>query len=431
MRYFQQMLRSEFWRNVFTLFSGSLISQAIGVISIVVLPRLYSDTEFGVFGFFTAMVAGIAVIISGGYETAVMLPETQKAVHRLVKISIALAALGCTLLGIMMLVGGNWFLSIAEVPELQGWHLLIPLSILLEGLGQPLRTALNKNKKYKILSISKVARSLAWLVISGGMGWLEYGFEGIILGFMGGQLAGLAILGIAYLPLFKDFGWDFQLKEMKPEARRYGDFLRFGTLSAFLNTASKQLPFYLLIPIFDAGVAGQFTQADRVLNLPAVLISMSIGGVFYQQATKAKIDGPQALAKLTLQTFWRLAALGLPFLVVIMVAGPWLFGWVLGEEWTEAGVYARWLMPWLFMVFIASPLSYLIDIQRKLREFLYYNIALFVVRLITIWIGGLYFSPVETMMLYGFSGMVMVGFQIIYLLHIGGVISLRASKKTE
>ncbi|RQH19324.1 hypothetical protein D4Z78_14050 [Okeania hirsuta] len=104
-----------------------------------------------------------------------------------------------------------------------------------------------------------------------------------------------------------------------------------------------------------------------------------------------------------------------------MLWGPDLFSFVLGEPWRLAGEYARCIMPWMFMVFIASPLSYLIDIQRKLKLFLYFNVMLFLVRLAALLLGAHYLDDTGTMWAFGLSGALMVFMQLIYLLYLGGV----------
>lgn len=418
---------TDFGKSVTTLVSGSLVAQLMGVISIIVLPRLYDDNAFGLFGFFVATVAIIAVVINGGYEHAIMLPEEEPVSQKLTVLSLWIAVSGSLLLLVVMAVSGKWILAFGEVSELYGWHLLIPLSILLEGLSQPYRTLLNRSESYRALSLSKISRSLVLVAVSIWLGVLNSGFSGLILGYIAGQVAGLVILLVYVKGENKNHNRWFQWKKLLEAAGEFSDFPRYSIVSAWLNTASKHLPFYMLIPLFDAGVAGQFSQADRVLTIPVVLVAMSIGTVYYQHASKANLVSEEALAGVTRRTFFRLLIPAVPFLAITMIWGPDLFGWVLGDEWRTAGTYARWLMPWMFMVFMASPLAYLIDIKRKLREFLYFNITLFAIRLVALWLGGLYFSAEGAMMIYGFSGMLMVGLQLVYLLHIGGVLRLPKS----
>jgi O-antigen/teichoic acid export membrane protein len=55
-----------------------------------------------------------------------------------------------------------------------------------------------------------------------------------------------------------------------------------------------------------------------------------------------------------------MALLALPALVlmaVLLLAGPWLFAWVFGAPWREAGELARALAPYIAAHFVAAPLA--------------------------------------------------------------------------
>ena len=269
------------------------------------------------------------------------------------------------------------------------------------------------------------AESLTAL-LSLGLAFVYEGFEGLLVGFLAGQ-AGMLMYSYVYFrqQIFKPAKKKDAAK-LKDIARQYADFPRYSVVSALMNTASKHLPFFLLPRLFNTNVSGQFTKSDRVLNLPAVLVSMSIGRVYFEKASRAVEHNEEELAQLTKDTFLRLFLLAIPFLVVIMLWGPELFSFVLGEPWQLAGEYARCIMPWMFMVFIASPLSYLIDIKRKLKLFLYFNVLLFLVRLGALLFGAQYLDDLGTMWAFGLSGAFMVMLQLIYLLYLGGVFSRKS-----
>ena len=415
-----------FWQHSLTLASGSLVAQALGILTVLVLPRLYPDTAFGIYGVFFASVVIMGVVINGGYELAVMLPEDDRAAWHLVHLSLLVALLTSLVAELFVAWAGDPWLIRWGLPPLGPWRHLLPLSLLLEGMAQPLRVLLNRHRHYRSLSWAKALRALAWTTVAVGLGWQGWGFEGLVTGLVAGQALRLFTLIAACRPLYPASRLDFQA--LRQAGRSFADFPRYAILSAWLNTAARYLPFYLLIPLFDEGVAGQFTQADRVLSLPVELLAMSIGGVFYERATQAARGAPGELGRLTRQTFWQLAALALPGLLVVMIGGPTLFAWVLGPEWAPAGTYARWLMPWFFLVFMASPLAYLIDIRRKLRVFLFYNLALFLLRLAAIWGAGTWLGdPLRTVQVFSLVGVILTGGQLAYLLWLGEAWPLRAT----
>ncbi|GAB4415799.1 MAG: hypothetical protein OHK0039_24680 [Bacteroidia bacterium] len=399
-----------------TLSSGSLLAQGLGLLSIFVLPRLYADADFGLFGIYYASLVVMAVVINGGYEQAVMLPATDAGARTLLRHSIRLALLLSGVLLLVVWLLGPWLLGLAGAAALGAWIWLVPLALLLEGLAQPLHTMLNRLQRYRALSLARVLRALTWVGSSIALGLAGYGFAGLIVGWLAGQVVRVLVLVLAYLPPMR------QIPRTASEAGGYSDFLRYGVASAWLNTAARHLPFYLLVPYFGEAAAGQFTQANRVLSLPIDLIAMSIGSVFYEAGRRAHAAGGDALWQLTRRTARQLALLGLPVLIVIMAAGPQLFAWVLGEAWYEAGVFARWLMPSFYLIFIASPLAYLIDIRRKLPSFLLYNALLFVVRLfVLLWAGQRGLPPVVAIGLFSLAGTVLTLGQLLYQLHLGGM----------
>lgn len=417
-KHLRNITQSPFWRNVFTLFSGNFLAQAFALALLPFITRIYPPEAFGIVGVFMATVHVIVVVSNGGYEWAIMLPKNDRESHKLVLLSIYVLIGVCLFITFPLGIWGSQLMQMVKTPELMGWHWLIPMSLLMEGIAQALKVALNRYKHYRILSASKVVRSMTQAIFSLGLGWYGLGFEGLLYAFLLAQIGRTLILLWGYWHWFLAQDFVFFLKDLKKTANNYKDFPRYSVISTWLNTASKHLPFFILPILFTQEINGQFSQADRVLTLPVVLISMAIGQVFFEQASKAKQESKKALAQITYQTFLKLLLLAIPFLLIVMILGPWMFETVLGEEWRLAGEYARWLIPWVAVAFITSPLAYLVDIQRKLKTYLLLNLLLFVARLVALLIGGFFLNDIQNMMLYGFVSMVVVGIQLLYLLRI-------------
>lgn len=414
---FLSRLQTAFWQQVMTLFSGSLIAQALLIAAVPVLSRLYEPGEFGIAAVFFATVIVFAVVINGGYETAIMLPEQQEDALNLVRISVRIALVGSVGLLAVSGIAGEWLLGLNQSEALSPWHLLIPLSLMLEGIQQPLRTLLNRQRHYRLLAISRIIRAAFQVGLSVGLALLGWGFQGLILGFVSGQISSTIVLIAGTTVLNRQAL--FSSGKLKAVARSYSDFPRYAILSTWLNTLAKQLPFFLLVAYFSEDISGYYSHAEKVLLLPVALIGMSVSSVFYEHATRAHQAKGRALAQLTLRTFWQMAIIGLPLLIVMIAAGPWLFGFVLGEKWIPAGVYAQRLAPWAYLLIIGMPLSFLTDVLRKLPVFLYFNLGLFLVSGVTLWYGGTYLTELATITLFGAGAACVSAVQIGYLLWLG------------
>ena len=417
-------INTSIWKHILTLISGSGLAQVVTLLSLPILTRLYQPEEFGILAVFLAALAVMTVAINGGYDMALMLPEKDEEARKILLLCLQIALLGSAGWGILSWVFSEYFLTLLDIERIAPWHHLLAGSLLQEGLSQPLRIYLSRLQKYRVIALSKILRSSFQALISIGLGIKGYLFEGLILGFLIGQIAGLLPLGLSYARVEKPT--IEKRVSISSLARKYKDFPQFALIANWLNNASRYLPFFFIPILFSElgtgeEINGWFQKADQVLTLPIVLVSMSIGTVFFERGAKAFQSGLAPLRKLTSQTLLQLLILGFPFLLVIMIFAPELFSWVLGEEWEEAGHYARWLMPWFYLIFITTPLSWLVDIRRKLKIMLWISLIFFLFR------AGIFLLWQENDVLYliqsyGMMNVFLVLGQLIYYLHLAGII---------
>lgn len=403
----------DFLKKVLTLLSGTILAQIASILLIPIISRLYLPAETGIAGNFISLILILSVGINGGYEIAIMLPKTGESAKKLAQVGLLICSILCAFLFFICLLFGKFLLKLGNVSELDNYILWLPISLFIEGSSQIFRFYLNRLGKYSYLTSGKVANVLARNLLSILLGVLHFHFSGLIYAFILGQFANLLFLIIGLKEEMISF-FLFSTKEIKAELAHYQDFPKFGLISSWLNSAAKQLPFFILPLFYAKEITGWFAQADKVLAVP-LLVALAIGEVFYQKANEAAHIGQNALYKLSRQTFGILALLGIVPTLICILGGKMLFAFVLGENYAMSGEYARWLAPAMFLSFIAAPLSYLIDIQRKLQAFFYFNILLFAVRLLTLFVSGMYLSDVESLRWYGLSGFVMMLLQLWYL----------------
>jgi O-antigen/teichoic acid export membrane protein len=416
---------SPFWRNVFTLMSGTVLSQVLLLAFTPVLSRVFLPEAFGVMGAYLGALLVLTVIANGGYELAIMLPKEEEDAHQLTWLSISIGGISSLLVLGLAWVGGKPFLNWINLPELIGWHLMLPLSLLLEGIYQACYQALNRFKAYRILAASRLARAIVQIAVSLSLGLMGFGFEGLLAGLIAGQGVGGLLLLFFYVkrPLARKVIHHFSFSRMLKTGKAYRDFPIFAMASNGLNTAGKQLPYFFLPRLFEAQglgktMSGNFQQTQKLLSLPIGVLGVSLGSVFYERASRAQEEGGKALSDLTLKTTKTLFLLGLGPSIIVMLFGPELFTFVLGDDWEIAGRYARWLMPWFYLTFVAVPLSYLVDVKRKLHVYLILNILLFCGQLAALLLGSIWLSNDYLILLYGAVSAVLAGVQIVYFLYL-------------
>lgn len=420
-------LRSEFWRHAATLITGTGMGQLITLAALPILSRLYSPEAFGIAAIYIAAVLTLLMLINGGYDLAVMLPKKDQDAHRLVILCVLVAFAITTLLYLLLLVLENSLLDRLKLDELEDWIWVLPLNILVLGITQPVRIALNRLGNYRALARIRVIKSAAQALISLIWGFIWPTPSGLLWAYFIAQLAMMLCFIYVYLVWLRKQKIPIFITGLSEAALSFRDFPQFSLVGNWLNYASKQLPFFLLPALYASSsqgefVTGQYSKTDQILAMPLGLFSLPVGDVFYQRASLAWQKGPEALAQITRSTFRQMALLGLPFLLLIAVAGPFLFTLVLGSNWEPAGIYAQYMIPAIYLTFVSAPISSLVDIRRKLRPVFFLNLFTFAIRLGALLVGGMYYSPDTAIIAYAIASFVMVVLQLIYQLYLGGLI---------
>ena len=109
-------------------------------------------------------------------------------------------------------------------------------------------------------------------------------------------------------------------------------------------------------------------------------------GCWQQKNNKEKI------APLIIKSTLALALVGIVPFGLVMVFGPWMFGFVFGAEWVQTGVYAQWITFWLFAGFINVPSNKALPILSLLPFFLVYEVSSIILRLAVLAVGFYVFA---------------------------------------
>lgn len=421
--WWQRIKASAFARHILTVFTGTAAAQAVNLLLLPILGRLYSVDDFGLYGVFIATISSLSLVVNGGYEAAIMLPTRPREVRSLMNLSILIGLIVSSVVGILLWAGGTYFWALWDASPLHSAQFFVWVCLLGAAIIQPVRIFLNRKKHYNIIAWARLGQ----VVVAGGTAVYygynsDEGFLGLILGYFVGQLVYTVILGVFFDVYYRNTSSDPQTYSFKKLMRLYRDFPTHGLGAGTLNALSRQLPAFLLPAAFGQDVAGWYDLARRGLMLPVSLVSRSVGEVFYQQAARAKEKSPLALQQLTRQTARYLALGAVLAIIVVWAFAPTVVAWVMEPVWRPAGVYAGWLIPWVALMFVTSPLSFLVDVQRKLDVQLRYNVALFVGRLAALLIGGWVLKDdILTLALYAGIGSLLVGWHLTFLLRIAYV----------
>jgi O-antigen/teichoic acid export membrane protein len=375
---------NRFMRSVSVLVGGTAGAQIIAVLAAPLLTRLYAPSDFGQLAVFTALLSTISVVATLRYDTAIPLPADGRDAAALA----ALGVLGALLVTAACAVPAMWYgeeiAAWLNTPGLARFLFLGPLGALFAGLYSVLTFCAIRTREFAPLAKTRLSQSLIAVFIQ--LAGAPLGLCALLLGQMAGQGGGALSLFLRVARPRRTLIADVGLARIAQVGRRYRAFPLFSTWSALFNTAGAQLPPVLFAALFTPAAAGMYILANRVLATPMQMLGQSIGQVFVTDAAAAHREG--RLAPLAADIHRRLAHIGAPPLLVLFIAGPELFSLVFGAQWRDAGVFARWLAPWLYLVFVTSPLTSLYSVLERQASGMLFQGILLTVRVAAIVAGA-------------------------------------------
>lgn len=410
-------LKSKFTKNVLTLVTGTAIAQAIPLGLSPVLTRLYTPEDFGIFAIYMSIVAVGTVLVSLKYDLAIILPSNDKDAANITWLALIISVIISTVLLVVIFFLNKQLANILVSEEGQKkailkWLYFVPLSVFLMGVFNAVSFWYNRNVNYKLMAKSKVVNSGSMSVVQVTLGGLKKTGLGLISGFIMGRFFAVMYLirGLrkrdetSFLTLYNR-------DRMVKMAKRYKRFPMFTLPGESVNVISNQLPVFLLGKFFSAGVLGNYSLMERVLNAPISLLGRSVLDVFKQKASEDFANHGNC-KEIFLKTFKTLSLLAILPCLVLFFFGPFLFKFIFGGAWVIAGEFAKILAILFFFKFIASPLSYMFNIAEKQHIDLIWQIALFAVTIASFSLG-IFYDDVE-LALICFSA----SYSILYLINL-------------
>ncbi len=406
-------MRSEFFRNVLTLISGTTLAQVISLAIYPALSRMYTPDDFGVFAFFMSILGITNIAATAKYELAILMPREDRDSLNLVGLSAIITLFVSLVLGILVILLNRQLALALDNESIRFWLYLIPVSTLLNGLYQSLNYWSIRQKRFKNITAANLSQSLANSSVKLGAGALVSGPFGLIWGVIVGQVTGFLTFLLNFLKKDRSkLGW-LAKTLMKSQAREYYRFPKYNMLLGISNSVASGLPVFVLTAWFSTAVAGLYSFGLTMIFRPMNLVTTAFSQVFSQRIISKVNEGLPILDDVRRLFIKMLQFSVLPFALVAVFA-PAIFKVVFGPEWEAAGQYTRILISWLFVVFLSAPFAFLPDLFKKQGTALVIDIIKLFLRaaalLVGVYFGGIF---VTLILLSGASLLVLV-YQIIW-----------------
>jgi len=392
---FHEITKNEFVKHVLTLISGTSVAQFIPIAISPILTRIYTPEDFSVLGIYISIAIILSEITTGKFELAVMNSDSEEDRTNVISLTIVVIGITALCFGVLFFLFFDRIAFLNATGSTYWKYLLIP-TIAFLGIVKLFTFVNIKEKKYKVISVSKVARSIVQSTMQLGLYFFKY--FGLIAGFFVASI----IEGIILLNGNKKYIKRVTYSKLKVTAKRYAKFPLFDVPSSLFNIGTIQAPILLIPNYFGSMYGGFYFHAYKVLMMPISIIGGAIGQVFFEQGSLLK-NKEQEFSELVFNTHKKLFFLSFIPLTIIWIFGDNIFAFVFGEQWRIAGNYAMVMIPWIFFNFLVSPITFIITIKEKQQIGFMFLSFMSGLRLIGLLLGVFYFRDVYiTIMLFSY-----------------------------
>ncbi len=354
--FLKKTFKTDFFGNLATMLTGTIISQIITLAAMPILSRIYSPADFGSFALVFTTISVFGLISTGNYHNAIILPDEDNAALKLLKLSIFCTTFFSVFLVFIIFILPKHLIHLVIQGNIYSYIYIVPLGVLILGLSQTFSYWHNRKKNFRVIASNKIIQNSSVAVVNLSSGLIKPSTWGLISGYIVGQGITLWVLikksKLGYTP--------FKMKGLKEVAIKYKNFPLFLSPMVLLNTFSLNILIYLLSVYYDQTTVGLYSQAYKAINYPLFFVSASFSTVFFQKINESK-------NRISIYTKSFVFSILLSFIILlpIMIWGSQLFVIFFGSKWALAGQMAAILCPLTIIGFAVSNVAEVFSVMQK------------------------------------------------------------------
>ncbi|MBN1145504.1 MAG: lipopolysaccharide biosynthesis protein [Bacteroidales bacterium] len=403
---------SELLKNVLYLLSSNGLAQLFPFLVYPFISRLYSTDAFGQLAIIVSIHSLLASISTGKYDQAIAIPKNNDQAIHLFNIGARIA------LGVSFLILPVVFLvkqmgtSFSFGSQVNNWFFVLAITVFSTSCLQLINGWSLRHKMFTIIAGSTLVLSLLTSVLKLAFGFLNVR-DGLLIAFVAAQ-----VLTIVYTSLRVRRSPNPPVFETRTEAALetaviYSGFPKFYMINALLNTFSSNLPIYMFAFYFSNDIIGQFSVALALLFTPVNAFCNSFNQVLMKKTLEMRQSGVPVWPFIRKFINKILSFSVLPG-IVLMVLIPWIIGIYLGDQWTDAGHFSRFLIPYAIGAMMSGSLGFVPNVYgRQLTSLLIYLVYL-AFRIAALSAGILMDNVYLSVGLYALISLLAVSYQVFW-----------------
>jgi len=342
----------------------STIRTVVGLITspllLILKARYLSPAEYGVMSILNLFLALVTVIENTGINKAIIqrdnITENEKSSLLIFQLIVGI------FLAMLLIILTPFISGILEINALKKFLPILSVTIVISAPILILSSFLEKEIRFKELSLIQIIRSIA-LLISTAICFVVFdmGLLGVVLGQVISSIVGLVLIIIVAIDVkLISFKKNFKIAEVIP-------FLKFG-----ISIAGKQVLFEITMRLdemiigyyFSAETLGYYYFAKNTIAQLRAVVSGAVSKVLFPLLSKFKTDTTQ-LKRLYHQITEYLGLIAFPLFIGLVSTSYLFIPLLFGKEWLASNIFfiiiAIASIPNFLITNLASSLLYTLD----------------------------------------------------------------------
>jgi O-antigen/teichoic acid export membrane protein len=359
----------------FSLLSGSILAQAVTLISMPFISKLYGPTEIGLISIFISFLTIPSALSLFKLEGVLLIYTDNRQIKGIWLIYLLSMFVVSSITIIAFFIFYNF--KIFGINTLPIWSsLFIFLFVFVSGFSFIIKTILIRNKDFHDYSKIIVIRNILNVLIKSVGGLLSPSF--LILLFS--ELLSF-IAFFLRTTITKTNNVFFSIKNVKRsdiiESLVYWKkFPLLETPSIFLDQVGQVVPLLILAQKLGPHAAGLFAIAYKITFLPSTHLGATIAEIFRGQFShfyrEKEIENAK---KLLYKTLIKCILIAIIFYLPIYFFMPSAVVYIFGNKWVQSSELIHLLVPWAATSLIVSTLSPLFSVMQTQSLKLIYDVS--------------------------------------------------------
>lgn len=357
--------RAGFARSVGVLVGGTAFAQALGILILPLVTRLYSPADFSALAAFISISSIISIVACLRLEIAIPMPEENDEAVNLLAASLCICTIVAAIVGLIVWQYSSQILNALGQPSLGSCLWLLPVTIWAASAYSAIQFWSTRQKKFAVIAKTRISQAIGGAGAQVGFGLFGLAPLGLVLGQTISSGAGLLSLMRAAIREDCAIFRKISVSRMWKALQHYQRFPKYATFEAFANTAGAQLPIIIIASNAVGPEAGYLALAVRAMAAPMGLVGGAISQVYLSKAPEELRAGN--LGEFSAGVLRNLFRVGVGPLIFIGIVAPPFFALIFGSRWERSGEIVSWMIPWFVFQFMSSPISMVMHVVGKQR----------------------------------------------------------------